>query len=96
MAEGRPTRTLREVLNRLRETYCSSIGYEVHQCISAVFPCIGRLQELNDTRASLWHRCRTVLGRKAAVILIGRSTWTGRATQARQTNAHVFKLPLAL
>eukprot|EP00197_Chlamydomonas_leiostraca_P002032 CAMPEP_0202857420 /NCGR_PEP_ID=MMETSP1391-20130828/366_1 /ASSEMBLY_ACC=CAM_ASM_000867 /TAXON_ID=1034604 /ORGANISM="Chlamydomonas leiostraca, Strain SAG 11-49" /LENGTH=1038 /DNA_ID=CAMNT_0049536215 /DNA_START=20 /DNA_END=3136 /DNA_ORIENTATION=- len=28
LAEGRPTRTLREVLTRLKETYCSSIGYE--------------------------------------------------------------------
>ena len=29
LAEGRPTRTLREILTRLRETYCSTIGYEV-------------------------------------------------------------------
>lgn len=29
LAEGRPTRTLREMLTRLRETYCSHIGYEV-------------------------------------------------------------------
>jgi len=28
LAEGRPTRTLREMLNRLRETYCSTTGYE--------------------------------------------------------------------
>ncbi|MEW5306228.1 MAG: hypothetical protein WDW36_008709 [Sanguina aurantia] len=28
LAEGRPTRTLREVLTRLKETYCSNIGYE--------------------------------------------------------------------
>ena len=28
LAEGRPTRTLRELLTRLRETYCGSIGYE--------------------------------------------------------------------
>ena len=29
LAEGRPTRTLREILTRLRETYCSTTGYEV-------------------------------------------------------------------
>lgn len=29
MAEGRQVRTLREILARLRETYCGSIGYEV-------------------------------------------------------------------
>lgn len=29
LAETRPTRTLREILTRLRETYCGSIGYEV-------------------------------------------------------------------
>ena len=29
LAENRPTRTLREILTRLRETYCGSIGYEV-------------------------------------------------------------------
>ena len=29
MAEGRQVRTLGEILDRLRETYCSSIGYEV-------------------------------------------------------------------
>uniref|UniRef100_A0A7S0YTI5 2-oxoglutarate dehydrogenase, mitochondrial n=1 Tax=Polytomella parva TaxID=51329 RepID=A0A7S0YTI5_9CHLO len=28
LEEGRPTRTLREVLQRLKETYCGSIGYE--------------------------------------------------------------------
>lgn len=28
LAENRPTRTLREILTRLRETYCGSIGYE--------------------------------------------------------------------
>ncbi len=31
LAEGRPTRTLREMLTRLKETYCSNIGYEVRQ-----------------------------------------------------------------
>ncbi len=29
LAEGRPTRTLREMLTRLQETYCGNIGYEV-------------------------------------------------------------------
>lgn len=29
MAESRPVRTLREILARLKETYCGSIGYEV-------------------------------------------------------------------
>ena len=29
LAENRPTRTLREILTRLRETYCGTIGYEV-------------------------------------------------------------------
>ena len=29
MAEGRQVRTLREILARLRETYCGAIGYEV-------------------------------------------------------------------
>lgn len=28
LAEGRPIRTLREILTRLRETYCGTIGYE--------------------------------------------------------------------
>jgi len=28
LAEGRPIRTLREILTRLRETYCSTTGYE--------------------------------------------------------------------
>lgn len=28
LAENRPTRTLREILTRLKETYCGSIGYE--------------------------------------------------------------------
>ncbi|KXZ56060.1 hypothetical protein GPECTOR_2g942 [Gonium pectorale] len=28
LAEGRPTRTLREMLTRLQETYCGNIGYE--------------------------------------------------------------------
>jgi 2-oxoglutarate dehydrogenase E1 component len=28
LSESRPTRTLREILTRLRETYCGSIGYE--------------------------------------------------------------------
>ena len=30
LSEDRPIRTLREVLQRLRESYCGSIGYEVH------------------------------------------------------------------
>ena len=39
MNEERPIRTLREVLGRLRETYCSAIGYEVrssdtHLCLA--------------------------------------------------------------
>lgn len=29
LAENRPTRTLREILERLRETYCGKIGIEV-------------------------------------------------------------------
>ena len=29
LSEERPIRTLREVLNRLRESYCGKIGYEV-------------------------------------------------------------------
>ena len=29
LSEGRPIRTLREILQRLKETYCGSIGYEV-------------------------------------------------------------------
>lgn len=29
LAEGRHTRPLREILTRLKETYCSNIGYEV-------------------------------------------------------------------
>lgn len=29
LAENRPIRTLRDILSRLRETYCSSTGYEV-------------------------------------------------------------------
>lgn len=29
LSEERPIRTLREVLQRLRESYCGSIGYEV-------------------------------------------------------------------
>ena len=29
LSEGRPTRTLREILTRLKETYCGPIGYEV-------------------------------------------------------------------
>ena len=32
LSEERPIRTLREVLQRLRESYCGKIGYEVcHQ-----------------------------------------------------------------
>jgi 2-oxoglutarate dehydrogenase E1 component len=33
MAEGRQVRTLREILQRLRETYCGSIGYEVRAAL---------------------------------------------------------------
>ena len=33
MAEGRQVRTLREILARLRETYCGAIGYEVRGCV---------------------------------------------------------------
>ena len=29
LSEERPIRTLREVLQRLRESYCGTIGYEV-------------------------------------------------------------------
>ena len=29
LSEDRPIRTLREVLQRLQESYCGSIGYEV-------------------------------------------------------------------
>ena len=29
LSEERPIRTLREVMQRLRESYCGSIGYEV-------------------------------------------------------------------
>lgn len=29
LSENRPIRTLREILSRLRETYCGNIGYEV-------------------------------------------------------------------
>jgi 2-oxoglutarate dehydrogenase complex dehydrogenase (E1) component-like enzyme len=29
LSEERPIRTLREVLQRLRESYCGNIGYEV-------------------------------------------------------------------
>lgn len=29
LSDQRPTRTLREVLRRLQETYCGSIGFEV-------------------------------------------------------------------
>jgi 2-oxoglutarate dehydrogenase E1 component len=29
LSEGRPIRTLRDILQRLKETYCGSIGYEV-------------------------------------------------------------------
>lgn len=29
LSEERPIRTLREVLQRLREAYCGTIGYEV-------------------------------------------------------------------
>jgi len=38
LAEGRPTRTLREMLTRLRETYCASTGYEVNPC--TIFLCV--------------------------------------------------------
>ena len=41
MAEGRQVRTLREILARLRETYCGAIGYEVRgracTCMEAKF-----------------------------------------------------------
>ena len=29
LSEDRPIRTLREILTRLRQTYCGNIGYEV-------------------------------------------------------------------
>jgi hypothetical protein len=29
LSENRPIRTLREILTRLRETYCGNIGFEV-------------------------------------------------------------------
>lgn len=32
LSEERPIRTLREVLQRLKESYCGSIGYEVLLC----------------------------------------------------------------
>ena len=38
LSEERPIRTLREVLQRLRESYCGKIGYEVRtqrQAVSA-------------------------------------------------------------
>ena len=37
--EERPIRTLREVLSRLRETYCSAIGYEVASRRHLSLPC---------------------------------------------------------
>jgi 2-oxoglutarate dehydrogenase complex dehydrogenase (E1) component-like enzyme len=44
LSENRPIRTLREILNRLRETYCGNIGFEVRLafngccCIDALHP----------------------------------------------------------
>ena len=32
LSEERPIRTLREVLQRLRESYCGTIGYEARTC----------------------------------------------------------------
>ena len=32
LSEERPIRTLREVLQRLRESYCGTIGYEARLC----------------------------------------------------------------
>jgi hypothetical protein len=40
LSENRPIRTLREILNRLRETYCGNIGYEVRwQCCVSLCCC---------------------------------------------------------
>lgn len=39
LSEERPIRTLREVLQRLREAYCGTIGYEVAPFSSS--DCIG-------------------------------------------------------
>ena len=36
LSEERPIRTLREVLQRLRESYCGKIGYEVCRCMPAL------------------------------------------------------------
>jgi hypothetical protein len=34
--EGRPVRSLRDILTRLKETYCSSVGYEVRRSVVGV------------------------------------------------------------
>ena len=38
LSEDRPIRTLREVLQRLRESYCGTIGYEVCSLTMANMP----------------------------------------------------------
>jgi 2-oxoglutarate dehydrogenase complex dehydrogenase (E1) component-like enzyme len=38
LSENRPIRTLREILNRLRETYCGNIGFEV-RCAKTALNC---------------------------------------------------------
>jgi 2-oxoglutarate dehydrogenase complex dehydrogenase (E1) component-like enzyme len=44
MAEGRQVRTLREILARLRETYCGAIGYEVRAWAGSTCTCMGAKQ----------------------------------------------------
>jgi hypothetical protein len=38
LSENRPIRTLREILTRLRETYCGNIGFEVGAAIVLPWP----------------------------------------------------------
>ena len=41
LSENRPIRTLREILTRLRETYCGNIGFEVGGCVVTARTCLG-------------------------------------------------------
>lgn len=46
MSEDRPVRTLREILKRLNEAYCDTIGYEVGCAPAGGVSVVGRAQSV--------------------------------------------------
>ncbi|KAL6785511.1 OGD1 [Auxenochlorella protothecoides x Auxenochlorella symbiontica] len=68
MAEDRPIRTLREILGRLRETYCGPIGYEYMH--------INDRERCNWIRARIETAERESYSRQKKMLILDRLSWS--------------------